>query len=261
MAGNTYSIASITPTVCKILGIRAPVSNSSPPIIELFNKTGRQQRICLILIDSFGIRLWEYHRQATPNINTLAEKGMIILRAESPPYTPVNIASIATGTPFSTHRVRKKDDQIITETILDVMLRCSLKTSIISDEKSAIYNLFPGKFTYMHGIVPDNEESISESANNCIHLEHPDFIWIHFLNPDIIMHKFGPQSPECRKTMADTDFIIGKLVRILTAKYYGILLTGDHGQHENIDASSGMKGIHDGTDEADFPVPLIWKIP
>lgn len=253
-------MSSIAPTLCAVLGIRLPAGCTSAPIEDIVTTMGKQQRICFVVIDSFGTNLWQHHKDVTPNFNTLAESHSLTILSDSPPYTPVNIATMATGKTFPFHKVRKREDAIKCETIVDVMSKCSLKTGTVAWEKSSLTHLISQSATFGNVATSNTDEEVFELATISLKEQKPDFLWIHLLDFDSISHKYGPESEESQNTIAYIDRHLGKFATLWDKYYYSALIMADHGQHKNPLPQSGMNGIHDGKEEGDFFVPLVWKV-
>ena len=252
-------MSSLAPTVCSILGIRLPGGCTGLPVNEVVNGAGKQQRLCLVVIDTFGTYLWKLHHEVTPFLNGMAEGHSVLLQSDSPPYTPVNIATMATGAPFSRHGVRKSQDIVKDETILDVMAKCALKTAVIAREKSSLATLLSRKATLPLLDEGQSDEGLFRSAKACMKDLRPEFIWIHLLDLDNASHRYGPAGSESRDAIARIDSRIAGLSDFWDRYYYTALIVADHGQHANPLQGEALKGTHDGSDERDFPVPLIWR--
>jgi predicted AlkP superfamily pyrophosphatase or phosphodiesterase len=62
--------------------------------------------------------------------------------------------------------------------------------------------------------------------------EIPDLVLVNFKTPDFVGHRYGPDSPELRETLAELDRQFGRLVDTVERKApgrYFIALTADHG--------------------------------
>lgn len=61
--------------------------------------------------------------------------------------------------------------------------------------------------------------------------ERPHFIAIHYLDPDIAGHKFGPDAPQTRTAIQKMDAMVGKLKAALdkTGLPIDLVVVGDHG--------------------------------
>jgi predicted AlkP superfamily pyrophosphatase or phosphodiesterase len=182
----------------------------------------------------------------------------MVLCAESPPYTPVNIATMTTGASFELHGVRKKGDPLQRETIFDIMARCAVKALVVAEKESVPAHFFPGLVVSPPRLMPLSDQDVSLAAAEAARLERPDFLWIYFTGFDRASHLHGPGGEEAGRSLAQIDRSLAELLPLLKKAGYGVLVTADHGHHENPGGGHGMKGVHDGTREEDLLVPLFW---
>lgn len=81
--------------------------------------------------------------------------------------------------------------------------------------------------------------------------ERPHFIAIHFLEPDIAGHKYGPDAPETRATIRKVDAMVGKLRAALdkTGLPIDLVVVSDHGMAKveggwiTLDAYANLAGF------------------
>jgi predicted AlkP superfamily pyrophosphatase or phosphodiesterase len=256
---DVFPMSSLAPTISALLGIRAPASSQGHPLVEVVRTLDRGQRLCLIVVDSLGTALWNFHRTLMPCFSALAKTHCITLRAETPPLTSVNAATMMTGASPADHGVMNRKDKVNAETILHVMAQCSLSVALVGREKPSLRALFgqPSSFTAAYSKGPDAR--ILECAAESMKVRRPDFLWVFFTDFDEISHTHGPYSEEAEEALAGTDSLLSELMGLLERYYYSTLIVADHGQHENPDHDAPLKGIHDGTTIDDFFVPLVWR--
>ena len=249
----------VAPTVSWLLGVRPPCQSSIPPLKEVIDAMGRQERLSLVVIDSLGEDLREAHHAQLPHLCTLAAHNRLVLEAESPPYTPVNCATMATGASFGQHRVRKRHDRLETETLYDVMAKCAMKGLIVAGKECTLSLLIPGAAVSVEKTMPHGDLDVLETAKRVIKERRPDFLWIYFTGFDEAAHHHGPESAEAGQALLRIDRALGELMALWGLFGYGALITADHGHHRSSDSAAEMKGVHDGSVETDLYVPLIWK--
>lgn len=247
----------IAPTLCRLLGIRPPNLALQPPIRAVIDAMGRQERLSLVVIDSLGENLRQIHCAHLPCLNALAVHGHMVLEAEKPPYTPVNIATMATGASFEQHRVRKRRDRPEAQTFHDVMDQCAMKARIVAGKESTLSLMIPGAAVPVAQSMPDGDLDVQEAAKEVMRGLRPDFLWIYFTGFDGVSHRHGPESAEAGQALSLIDRALGELMPLFRLFGYGVLITADHGHH--CISRDGMKGIHDGSVESDLLVPLVWS--
>ncbi|MDQ7822657.1 MAG: alkaline phosphatase family protein [Candidatus Eremiobacteraeota bacterium] len=247
----------IAPTMCRIAGIRLPSGCEGTAIEPVVEEIGRPSSLCLLVIDSLGMALWKRLEAAAPHLTSMASRGLVVLEAEPPPTTAVNLATMATGVQASSHRVKKKEDPLLAETIFDVMQKCALKTALASQREGVLAALFTGKTTWQWCPSSLRDEAVLELVLKEMKARRPDFLWMHFVEVDRAAHRHGPESPECEEALASTDRLLGELTAGLAAFSCALLVAADHGHHGVPEGA--QKGIHDGSDPHDMAVPLVWR--
>jgi Uncharacterized proteins of the AP superfamily len=76
----------------------------------------------------------------------------------------------------------------------------------------------------------------------------PDFLLIHPMNVDDAGHKYGGESAQYSKAAATIDYVLSNIIPFWLGDGYSILLTADHGMHEQF--------LHGGTSAAERMVPM-----
>jgi predicted AlkP superfamily pyrophosphatase or phosphodiesterase len=250
---------SLAPTVAALLGIRAPAAGRGFPITEIIETIGKGQRLCLIILDSFGIASWNHHQALMPCFNALAREHQLTLKASSPPLTSVNFATMATGAPPAVHGVMSSRDTLKSETILQVMAHCSLRTAIVGREKASLRSFYTQPASFVGAFSGGSDAKVLDLARESMSIRRPDFLWFFFTDFDEASHRHGPCSAEASRVLARTDTLLGDLMNLLRRYHYAVLIGADHGQHDTADPDSLQKGIHDGKSVDDVIVPLVWK--
>jgi len=252
-----YSMRSMAPTLCWLLGISPPAG--ALPLREVTGALGRCERLALVVIDSLGLAQLKAHSSAAPFLAGCLSCGSMTLFAESPPYTPVNVATMMTGAPFELHGVRKKGDPLRQESIFDLMARCAVKAVIVAEKESVPAHLFPRFVHYPRALLPLPDQNVMLGAMDEVRLGRPDFLWIYYTGFDRACHRHGPAGEDAARSLALIDRGLSDLHPLLRRAGYGIVITADHGHHEVVNGAQGMKGVHDGTSGDDLQVPLMWS--
>jgi predicted AlkP superfamily pyrophosphatase or phosphodiesterase len=247
----------VAPTICHLLGCGVPGGSSLPPVQPVISSMGRVSRLAFVVIDSLGMTQREIHHKGTPFLNVFASGGATSLRVEAPPYTPVNVATMATGASFEMHRVRKRGDMLTLATIFTIMSRCVMNAYILAEKGSTAALLFPSQAPLLTRCLPFVDQDICNAARELLKSQRPDFLWLYLTGFDRACHTYGPGSQKAGEVLTQIDLWLSGLAPLLKNAGYGIIITADHGHHDH-EGEPGLKGIHDGTVEDDLLVPLLW---
>jgi len=257
MKHRNPSLALLAPAICSVFGIRPPSLSVREQLEDLAERVGRAYRICLIVIDGLGNRQFDFHGLAMPYLSSLRDGRCTVLRAESPPRTSSNVASLLTGAPVSVHGVTSKSMDLNCESLFDVMSKCAMTTSIVARDKNSLKCLFAQKAGSVVKLTEGDDRAVFRRAEMVIQDLRPHFLWIHLSDLDSISHIAGPESTEASRALMRIDRAASELASLLDRHSYAAIMTADHGSHAVPDGKGGMTAAHDGSDEGDFLVPLL----
>jgi len=241
------SIASLTPTVCHLLGVKPPHISAEPPldmIIASLAKDKYPLQKCLIVApDAIGAHLWQSHERELCQVLPLAPLR-VPLRAVFPSKTPVCFASIFTGAQPETHGIQSYSRPVLgCDTFFDALIRAGKKIAIVAVENSSVDLIFRNRdLTYFS---EQNDGAVTERTLEVIHNDHHDIIVAYQQDYDDNLHASVPLSPACIQALGQhiQDFkqMAAAANRRWKDKRHVIVFAPDHGAH--IDPSSG-KGDH-----------------
>jgi len=257
MNNTGLSLTFLAPAICSALGIRKPSLSVMEPLDDVAERVGRAYRICLIVIDGLGNRQFDFHGQVMPYLSSIRDDRCTVLRAESPPRTSSNVASILTGAPVSVHGVKSKSNDLNCESLFDVMSKCAMTTSIVARDKSSLRCLFAQRAGEVVKLSEGDDRAVLRRAERVIQDVRPHFMWIHLSDLDSMSHTAGPESAEAARALMQIDRAASELAPLLDRHSYATVVTADHGSHAVPDGKGGMTAAHDGSDESDFLVPLL----
>lgn len=215
------------------------------------------ERVLIIYIDGLG---WDSYEKAlddgaVPNLAPLyAEKAASMY----PTITPVNYAAMVTGHCPAENGVTERGIHTIScETIFDYALSLGL-SSYVSEGDTQILAL-PGAELELS---PDlNGDGTGDDEIFGCAMEAADgyeLLFVHFHSVDDASHEFGPGSPEARQALVQADAWCGELMSVWDGR---VIVTSDHGQHENDGtgdaAYAGRSGTHGDFAPSDIFVPLL----
>lgn len=231
-------------------------------LLNVYTKTNSTKNILLITIDTLRadyISVIDEHKIKTPNIDSLANKGILFTHIFSTaPLTLPSHISILTGTYPFTHRVRN-NGQVLNNTsvqsINSVLKNYGYNTYAIT-ASYVLHSSFglSKDFDYYSNVSKTNslthsvstqfierkaEEVVSIASKLIPYIKKPFFFWIHFYDPH------APYNPPPNFTHGSpaesyigeieyTDFAIGKLLNLLKINKLTdnliICITSDHGE-------------------------------
>lgn len=163
---------------------------------------------------------WEYFRIKTPTLWDAAQEKGLITGAVMWPVTVG--APITYNFPVRRPDGKEKGDQLsVTEPLVtpEDLVKQLRENNIITSADQ-----------FKHGTV---DKTIGAMAGYIIENYKPSLMAVHFLGVDHNEHIFGRDAEEVKKTVAEVDQEIGKLLELLNKKGMAanttIIVTGDHG--------------------------------
>jgi len=253
-----YSIVSVAPTTCAVLGLPAPKSAEGPVISEVVESMTQQEKMAILAPDAFGYLMWERWKSEVPFLTGLANEHLLRLRCVMPSVTPVNFATIVSGVGLTVHGVRKKEHDFKCETVFDVVRTAGHRSAGFGQPEWTGSDLLAREADIDGTSEKNSDDSIVKRVLEVLDEESPKFIIAQIGETDDIFHEYGPSSPEVIPGLRRTDQRLKHLVRKLIPLGYGIIILADHGQHDCHDREDGLRGIHGTDSDEDCLVPLTW---
>jgi hypothetical protein len=121
MMDTERSMMDVAPTVSACLGLPSPAQAKGLPIEAIVDDLARVPRLAVLAPDALGMYAWKLWKAEMPWLtDRLAHKGLT-LRSVMPSITPVNFATMVTGTDLAGHGVGTLRDAFACETLFDVV--------------------------------------------------------------------------------------------------------------------------------------------
>lgn len=241
------SIASLTPTICNLLGVPPPsdsVESALDMVISALEEKDVPLEKCLIVAqDAIGAHLWKANENDLCKILPLVPLR-VPLHAVFPPVTPVCFASIFTGAPPDVHGIQSYLKPILEcDTLFDALIRADKKVAIISVVNSSIDLIFRNRdISYFS---EDDDQAVAQRALEVIRSDEYDVIIAYQSEYDDNLHRTEPFSPICIQALKRHIQDFKKMAKAANVhwkdKGHVVAFTPDHGAH--IDPSTG-KGDH-----------------
>jgi len=242
------SIASLTPTICHLLGINPPEVSAEPAldmvISTLENNNPPLEKCLIIAQDALGAHLWKSHESDLNKILPMVPLR-VPLRAAFPPVTPVCFASIFSGAQPEVHGIQSFIKPVLEcDTLFDALARANKKVAIVAVVDSCIDLIFRNRdVTYFS---EKDDEAVKEQILEVIKGDEYDVIIAYQADYDDNLHKTEPYSPICieslRQHIQDFTEMAKAANQHWGLKRHVIAFTPDHGAHVN-DSGKGDHGI------------------
>jgi len=183
------------------------------------------ERVMVVVLDGWGWEMYHYFAEKQPFLANLEN----VQKAHSvfPPFTPVAMSSILTGTLPNIHGVHDRSTRIMA--VPDLFQRATdlgftstrIQGGVNIVQTSTMSTLIPNL-----GDAHVTDQRVFDVA--MAHIVDTDLLFIHFNAIDDWAHNYGPYSPQAGESIAFLDSLIGQLVE---ARGGVTIVTADHGQH------------------------------
>jgi hypothetical protein len=259
-----YTIASVTPTLCKLMGVKPPSIATEEPVKEVLNiakKIGLDEieRALIYAPDALGE--WIY-RENIALYSKVKRAAPIEVEVSSinPTWTPVCYASVFTGAKPEAHGITKYEKPVLTcDTLFDAFIRAGKRVALVAVKNSSIDLIFRGRKMdyYTEEYDPQVETRVLDVINDFDY----DLIVAYHQEYDDLMHGSTPRDPNAMKAFQRHLTSFSTLTTTFNSKYIEksrvVAFCPDHGTH--IDPKSG-KGSHGTDSPEDMKVRHFWGL-
>ena len=259
MGNREYSMMDVAPTASAVLQLPAPAHARGSPIPEIAADLAGARGVAVLALDAFGVYAWNLWRAEMPWLDSLHARRSVTLRSVMPSITPVNFATMVTGTDLERHQIHSFRHSFACETLFDVVRKAGGKSAGVGLDGYTGSELL-GRFADIRGNAGDgSDDAVAGKTMQIAGDERPVFLIAQFGRVDDVFHEHGPSSPEVVPMLRESDGRMRRVVEHLKPLGYGILILADHGQHDTADPSTGgMRGIHGTGMPEDCLVPCTW---
>jgi len=257
---KTYSMMDVAPTVCAALGLSTPADAKGSPIPGVVAELSGTERIAVLAPDAFGWYAWTLWQSEMPYLVSLHARNSLILRSVLPSITPVNFATMVTGTDLEGHGVRTYDHDFQAETLFDVVRAAGKRSAAVGFEGYTGSKLL-ARYSDIDGTTEEHgsDDEIADMVIRIAEAQRPEYIIAQLGRVDDVFHRFGPSSPDVVPMLRATDARLHRLVEYLKPLGYGVIILADHGQHDIVDdPTTTLKGGHGSDSDQDCRVPCTW---
>ena len=250
MTAQRQSIASVTPTLCALLGIDPPELSEGKPLSSVIdawreNWGERPAERCLVYApDAIGEGLVGTYGDDFHPVRSRAPLE-VPLRAEVPTVTPVCLASMFTGASPESHGIEAYEKPVLEcDTLFDALLRAGKKVAIATVKGSSIDRIFRERELDHFSEVYDPE--VTARALGLLEADRHDFLLVYHQEYDDTMHATVPHDDAALRAMRNHVRSFEGLARTAWERWGdrpGVLLFApDHGTHVDPETGRGTHG-------------------
>lgn len=260
-----YNLASVTPTVCDLMGVEYPKGSSAPPIGNVIkdgsvNLDGELvSKALLFAPDAIGEWLYQANINEFSYVKKIAPIEVEI-QSMVPSKTPVCYGSMFTGMTPQEHGITKPDRRVLTvDTLFDTLERGGKKVAIVATPGSSIDVLF--KERRLDYYTEQDDSEVNKRTIEILDSHDYDVIVVYNQEYDDGIHSTTPTSEKSMKGFRNHLDAFKKLSDKFNARYSNenrcIAFLPDHGTH--LDPETG-KGTHGSEKPEDMDVRHFWGI-
>ncbi|MBN1350789.1 alkaline phosphatase family protein [candidate division KSB1 bacterium] len=259
MPKKNHSMTDIAPTVSQILKIPAPAEATGTSIMEIADSLSSCEKLAIIAPDALGDFAWQQWQDEMPFLKSLHATHSLTLRSVLPSITPVNFATMVTGTDMNGHDIASREDNFACETLFDVIRNAGSKSAAVGLDNYT-GSVLLGRFADMCGNAgKGSDDDVADKILEFVERGAPRLIIAQLGRVDDVFHKFGPSSPLVVPMLRATDARLKRLVERLKPLGYGIIILSDHGQHDIENPTDpNYRGTHGTDSDKDCLVPCTW---
>lgn len=244
------TIASVTPTVCSLMGIKHDKTKENIHLESVINNAKQigidsVKKVLIYAPDALGVHLHKRFKSSFEKVKSIASIGVEV-QSVSPSITPVCFATMFTGVPPKIHGIRKYEKPVIkTITLFDRAISAGKKVAIVAIAGSSIDIIFrERKIDYF------SEEYDPQVTNRTVELikanEH-DLILTYHQEYDDMLHQTEPFSSEAIQAMnnhiSSFEILSDAFNRFWRQHDRLIVFAPDHGAHLDTKTGKGNHGL------------------
>jgi hypothetical protein len=257
-------ITSVTPTICRLMGIPTP-GVSTTEVIDLVVAEAKRlgglpvERALVYAPDALGETLFKDYAEDFEGVIAGAPI-QVLLRSVYPTVTPVCFGSMFTGALPRTHGIKTYEKPVLScDTIFDALTRAGKRVAIVAVEECSIAKIFLER--EIDYFIEENDQLVNTEASRLIEMGAHDFILVYNQDYDDAMHASRPRAPEALTAMRNHLRDFERLSKKFIIKNKGrprlVVFSPDHGVH--VDEGTG-RGSHGLDTPEDVEVRSFWGI-
>ena len=242
-------ITTITPTICRLMGVKIPKISTEKTIDEL--EGYREEKIieniskCLVYApDALAFYLTVRFSEQFQIVDKYAPLG-VKLCSIFPPKTPVCFASMFTGALPEIHGIQEYKKPVLKcDTLFDALIRAKKNVAIVAVENSSVDLIFRNRKMDYYSEKYDNE--VTNRTIELLKNANYDLIVAYHQEYDDMLHATTPISEKAIQAMNNHINSFKQLAEAFNKywKEYDRIITfsPDHGSHINMEDGKGTHG-------------------
>ena len=231
-------IRTLTPTVCRLMGLSLPaasIPDLQQGLIDTLSREGISNITrCLVYApDAIGRTIHNLY----PGYFTEMEK--VVRHRENlnsifPPWTPVCFASLFSGSLPEQHGIQKYERPVLKiDTLFDVLPRHGKRAVIVTVKNSSMDLIFRNRD--IDYFIEPEDTSVIEKALSLLEEDKHDFLAVYNDEYDNLLHKTHPYSIECLEALRHHNDAFLRLYKALVNYWephnWLLVYAPDHGAH------------------------------
>lgn len=259
------SIASVTPTVCSLFGVKPPRDSGAKPVYSVLEeaakklKGGKIEKALIYAPDAIGEGLYRDYEKQFSGVKRMAPLE-VEMKSVIPTWTPVCFSSMFTGAQPHVHGITKYEKPVLSvDTLFDALARGKKKVAIVAVKGSSIDLVFRNrKIDYY---TEEYDPQVEARVLDILKAKDYDLILAYHQEYDDLMHSSTPRDPKAleafRRHLKSFETLASAFNDRYASENRAVAFTPDHGTH--IDPATG-KGTHGTDSPEDVDVSHFWGI-
>lgn len=259
------SIASVTPTVCSLFGVKPPRDSGAKPVDSVLEEAakklmgGKIEKALIYAPDAIGEGLYRDYKKLFSGVKRMAPLE-VETKSVIPTWTPVCFSSMFTGAQPEVHGITKYEKPVLgVDTLFDALAREKKTIAIVAVKGSSIDLVFRNrKIDYY---TEEYDPQVEARVLDILKAKDYDLILAYHQEYDDIMHGSTPRDPKAleafRRHLKSFETLAAAFNERYASENRAVAFTPDHGTH--IDPATG-KGTHGTDSPEDVDVRHFWGI-
>lgn len=245
------TIASLTPTVCGLVGVAPPALANEPMLPSVrarVRATLGEQAIerCLVYCpDAVGDHVWSRFPEHVGAISIHCPHRVRV-SSVVPPKTPVCFASVFTGAPPERHGIRTPERRVLTcDTLFDAFIRAGKRVAIVAVRHSSADLMYRDRALDYFSETYDEE--VTDRVQLLLDRDVHDLMVVYHQEYDDQLHATQPFSDACVRALRNHLASVGQFAtaarRAWAERRHAIVVAPDHGAHLDERLGVGDHGL------------------
>jgi hypothetical protein len=243
------NIASLTPTICDLMGVVRPALCDCEPVGGVLRAcagagVSRVEKCLVYAPDAVGRHVFA---RCPDLFDQVLEAAPVVesLRSVFPPKTPVCFASMFTGAPPEAHGIRSYERPVLEcDTLFDALIRGGKKPAIAGVSGASVDVIFRGRRMDYYSEASDS--AVTARVLGLLEEGGHDFILAYHQEYDDNLHESGVYASASIAAAGRHAAAFGNMVRWARKAWSGpaglVIFAPDHGAHDSRETGGGTHG-------------------